>query len=398
MVAWVRGRWAVSQKSKFIQTSFLYETWYNQCYSCHHRHVLLWLIFFHFLSYSFFKRRSTIATSENNSSLAPELPEKRKSYASTASSRASSVFSDPPSDPTCPLSPLSPSGNFIDSLGEKIPNPFPPESRGSSVSSESTLLATNSRPRVDDFASPSSNGYSYVSPPTSPRVPYDIVSSPSQSVASWVSESSYYSASSSFYAEDRSPKSPPLPKRDFVAGTMPMSSTPRNIDFFSRSLPTVIDSSPPLVPVKNRLTFSPSLDSRFISETTSSNTNPEMRFMSRDEPTTKPRTPVPIPRRGTVGSSSRPGLLSRSASDTSGQRLHLEGSGQERAPPPVKPRMSLQFASDQGLKTPPPKPPRPSQSSTPRAPPPKPKPYASKSAGSSPASKRKAENTEGKET
>ena len=208
-----------------------------------------------FLSYSFFKRRSTIATPENSSSLAPELPEKRKSYASTASSRASSVFSDPPSDPTCPLSPLSPSGNFIDSLGNKIPNPFPSESRGSSVSSESTLLATNSRPGVGDFASPSSNGYSYVSPPTSPRVPYDILSSPNQSVASWVSESSYYSASSSFDAEDRSPKSPPPPKRDFLAETMPMSSTPRNLDFFSRSLPTVIDSSPPLVPVKNRLTF-----------------------------------------------------------------------------------------------------------------------------------------------
>ena len=351
-----------------------------------------------FLSYSFFKRRSTIATPENSSSLAPDLPEKRKSYASTASSRASSVFSDPPSDPTCPLSPLSPSGNFIDSLGNKIPNPFPPESRGSSVSSESTLLATNSRPGVGDFASSSSNGYSYVSPPTSPRVPYDIVSSPNQSVASWVSESSYYSASSSFDAEDRSPKSPLPPKRDFLAETMPMSSTPRNLDFFSRSLPTVIDSSPPLVPVKNRLTFSSSVESRFISETTSSNTNSEMRFMSREEPTTKPRTPVPIPRRGTVGSSSRPGLLSRSASDTSGQRLLLEGSGQERVPPPVKPRMSLQFASDQGLKTPPPKPPRPSQSSTPRAPPPKPKPYASRSAGNSPTSKRKAENTEGKET
>ena len=270
-----------------------------------------------------------------------------------------------------------------------LQNPFPLESRKSSGSSTSTLSATTLRPGVGGFTSPGSsnsgaNGYSYVTPPTSPRVPYDYVSSPHETVASWVSENtSYFSASSSFDTDVLSPSSPPPLERGLNERAQPLSSTPRNLDLITGISPSNKDSTPPLVP--------------FTSGVTSSNTNLETRQVSRDEPVPKSRTPVPIPRRGTVSSSSRPtGSLSRSVSDASDARLNF--AERDNPPPPVKPRKSLHFPADQGPKSPPPKPPRTSQSPATKAPPPLPKPYVSKSVDSSPAAQRKAVNSERKET
>lgn len=358
----------------------------------------------HLFLFFFFQRHATLTPSSDDFSLAPpELPEKRKSYASTTSSRASSVFSDTAPDPTCPMSPLSPSGHFSDRMGNMLTNPYPLDSRHSSGSSTSTLSATAPRPRVGDFEltgtnTNGSNGYSYVTPPTSPRVPYDCVSSPHEAVASWVSENtSYFSTSSSFHGDVLSPRAPSLPNRGLNKGAQLPSSTPRNIDLITEMSPTKEDSTPPLRPFKGRQTFSSLIESWSVSETsssvTSSTTMSESRVMSRDEPAPKPRTPypVPIPRRGTMGASSRPGgSLSRSVSDASDDR--------GKAPPPVLPRKSMYVTTEQSSKTPPPKPPRPSQSPITKPPPPLPKPYASKSASNSPTGQRKAVNSERKET
>lgn len=343
---------------------------------------------------------------EDDSSLAPVplLPEKRKSYASTTSSRASSVFSDSAPDHTCPLSPFSPSNSTATQQF------FPRDSRGSSVpsgSSISTLSPTTPRPGgfANNGSSPSGpNGYSYVTPPTTPsypQVPYDYVSSPNASVASWVSEStSYFSASSSFHSDILSPGSPP--RRGFNTGTQPLSSTPQNVDLFAGTSPTKNDSTPPLIPLKEKQNFSTSVEkveSWSFSQTMSTVTS-STRVGSRDE-SPKPCTPpVPAPRRNTVNLSGRP-TVSRSVSDVSDGRMNVYGLGQQVNPPPVKPRKSLHFPPDQSIKSPPPKPPRPSQSTN-RQPPPKPKPYASKSAESSPATQRKPLNdippSEGKGT
>lgn len=293
-------------------------------------------------------------------------------------------------------------------MGNRISSPFPLETRGSSGSSISTLSATTPRPGVGGFTSPRSsgtNGYSYVTPPTSPRVLYDHVSSPHESVASWMSENtSYFSAmASSFDGDVLSPGSSPLPQREFDAGMQPLSSTPRNLDLIAETSLTKKESTPPLFPFKGKQTFSASVESWSYSETTytltSSSTNLESRSVSRDEPAARPRTPVPIPRRGTVGPSSKPtGSLSRSVSDASNGRSIVHGSSRDKTPPPVKPRKSLHFPADQGPKSPPPKPPRPPQSPATKAPPPLPKPYASKSADNSPSAQRKAVNSERKET
>lgn len=334
----------------------------------------------------------TLVSPDDDSSLspAPVLPEKRKSYASTTSSRASSVFSDSAPDHTCPLSPFSPSNNS-DRLGNATQQFFPRDSRGSSMpsgSSISTLSPTT--PRTGGFAydgssSSGPNGYSYVTPPTTPvypQTPYDYVSSPTASVASWVSENtSYFSASSSFSSDILSPESPP--RRGFNSGMQP-SSTPQNVDLFAGTSPTKNDSTPPLIPLKGKQNLSTSVQKvESWSETTSTVTS-STRVESRDE-SGKPRTPVPAPRRSTVNSSS----LSRSVSDVSDERVNVHGLGQRATPPPITPRKSLHFPADHGgIKSPPPKPPRPSQSST-KQPPPKPKPYASKSAETSPVTQRK---------
>ena len=350
----------------------------------------------------------TLLSSEDDASSAPLLPEKRKSYASTTSSRASSVFSDSVPDPTCPMSPFSPSN----SLGNSTEKFFSRDPRGSSVpsgSSVSTLSPTTPRPGVlasDGYSSSGANGYSYVTPPTTPtypRVPYDDVSSANASVASWVSESTNYLSASSFDSEFLSPGSPP--KRGFITGTQTPSSTPQNVDFLAGTSPTKNDSTPPLIPSKGQENVSTSVqrvESWSYSETTSTVTS-STRVESRDEPA-KPRAPVPAPRRNTPTSSNRP-TVSRSVSDASDGRLNAHGLGQEVTPPPIMPRKSLHFPADNSLKSPPAKPPRPSQSAN-RLPPPMPKPYASKSAESSPAAQRKALNTdmqdippsEGKET
>lgn len=333
---------------------------------------------------------------DSNSAPVPLLPEKRKSYASTTSSRASSVFSDSVPDPTCPLSPFSPSN----SLGNSTQKFFSRDPRGSSVpsgSSVSTLSPTTPQPGTfasDGYSSSGANGYSYVTPPTTPthpRVPYDDVSSTNASVASWVSESTNYFSASSFDSEFLSPGSPP--KRDFNTGMPPPLSTPQNVDFLAGTSPTKNDSTPPLIPSKGHENVSTSVqkvESWSYSETTSTVTS-STRVGSRDE-SAKPRAPVPAPRRNTSTSSNRP-TVSRSASDASDGRLNARGLGQEVTPPPVVPRQSLHFPADNSLKSPPPKPPRPSQSAN-RLPPPMPKPYASKSAESSPAAQRKAHNTD----
>lgn len=333
---------------------------------------------------------------DSNSAPVPLLPEKRKSYTSTASSRASSVFSDSVPDPTCPLSPFSPSN----SLGNSTQKFFSRDPRGFSVpsgSSVSTISPTTPRQGVltsDGYNSSGANGYSYVTPPstpTYPRVPYDDVSSPSASVASWVSESTNYFSASSFDSDFMSPGSPP--KRGFNTGMEPSSSTPQNVDFFAETSPTKNDSTPPLIPSKGHddaSTFVQKVEGWSYSETTSTMTS-STKVGSRDE-SAKPRTPVPAPRRNTLSSSNRP-TVSRSPSDTPDGWLNAHGLGQDVTPPPVMPRKSLYFPADNSPKSPPPKPPRPSQSAS-RLPPPMPKPYAPKSTENSPAAQREALNTD----
>lgn len=328
--------------------------------------------------------------SDDNSGLAPELPEKRKSYASTTSSRASSVFSDT-TDATCPLSPLSPSGHFNDKMGNVLSSPYPVGARRSSASSTSTLSATTLRPGVEGFMSPGSNtsgqnGYSYVTPPTSPRVPNDCVSSSHEVVSSWVSENTTYfsAASSSFNAGGLS------------EGTQPVPSTPRNIDLDLLGQPSpMMDATPPDVPSKFTQTFSSSVESWSTSEMMSVVTSSTTTLESRDEAGQKPRTPVPLPRRGIVSASNKPaGVISRSVSDAS----DLVFTGRDKTPPPVMPRKTLHFGADQGPTSPPPKPPRPSQTPAARQPPVYPKPYVSKSVDNSPTMQRKVLEPERKET
>jgi len=323
------------------------------------------------------------------------LPEKRKSYASTPSSRASSVFSDSVPDPTCPLSPFSPSN----SLGRSTQQFFARDPRGSSLpssSSVSTISPATPRQGVhtsDGYNSSGANGYSYVTPPSTPypRVPCDDVSSPSASVASWVSDSTNYFSASSFDSDFMSPGSPP--KRGFNTGLEPLSSTLPNVDFLAGTSPPKNDSTPPLIPSKghdNASTFVQKVEGWSCSEMTSTVTS-STRVGSRDE-SAKPRTPVPAPRRITLTSSNRP-TISRSASDASDGRLNAHGLGRDDTPPPVMPRKSLYSPADNSPKSPPPKPPRPSQSAN-RLPPPMPKPYAPKSTENSPAAQRKAFNTD----
>ena len=330
----------------------------------------------------FLQRPVTLVSPEDdsNSGPVPLLPEKRKSYASTASSRASSVFSDSVPDPTCPLSPFSSSN----SPGNSTQNPFSLDPGGSSVpsgSSVSTLSPTTPRQGVlasDGYISSGTNGYSYVTPPSTP-----IYSS--SSVASWVSESTNYFSTSSFNSELMSPGSPP--KQGFDTGTQPPSSTPHNFDFLAETSPAKNDSTPPLLPSKGHENSSTSMQkvgSWSYSETTSTITS-SANVGSREE-SAKPRTPVPAPRRNTLTSSNRP-TVSRTVFDASDEL------GQEVTPPPVMPRKSLHFPADNRPKSPPAKPPRPSQSAN-RLPPPIPKPYASKLAGNSPSAQRETLNTD----
>lgn len=333
---------------------------------------------------------------DSNSAPVPLLPEKRKSYASTASSRASSVFSDSVPDPTCPLSPFSPSN----SLGNSTQKFFSRDPRGSSVpsgSSVSTISPTTPQQGIlasDGYNSSSANGYSYVTPPSTPiypRVPYGDVSSANSSVASWVSESTNYFSASSFDSDFMSPGSPP--KRGLNMGMDPSSSTPQNVDFFTGTPPTNNDSTQPLIPSKGRdsaSTFFKNVEGWSYSETTSTVTS-STNVGSRDE-SAKPRTPVPAPRRNTLTSSNRP-TGSRSASDASDGRLNVQDLGLDVTPPPVMPRKSLHISADNSPKSPPPKPPRPSQSAN-RLPPPMPKPYASRSTENSAAAQRKVLNTD----
>ena len=275
------------------------------------------------------------------------------------------------------------------------------DSRGSTLPSGSTSSTVSlGTPRAGPFTTPrpsvsGPNNYSYVTPPTtptSPRVPYDYVSSPSESVASWVSNSTqYFSASSSFDSDILSPGTPPKRPLNTDAPPHLPSSLPQNVDLLATS-PMKDDSTSPLIPFKGTHDFSSSVEKieRFsffetMSTVTTSTVMSSTEMESVDQ-TVKPRTPVPVPRRNTTNpSSGQPaGSLSGSCSDVSagnkGPRLVT--------PPPIKPRRTTSFSSDQGPKSPPPpKPPRPSQA---REPPPKPKPYASRSVDNSPVVKRKA--------
>lgn len=340
----------------------------------------------------------TFAEDDSNSEPVPVLPEKRKSYASTASSRASSsVFSDTASDFSSPMSPSVPL-KFQKQFPDRLPvGSSTRDSRGSTLPSGSTSSTISlGTPRPGSFTAPRPSGsgpnnYSYVTPPSSPRVPYDYVSSPSESVASWVSNSTqYFSASSSFDSDIFSPGTPPKRESNIDVPPPSPSSISRSVDLLATS-PTKNDSTPPLIPFKGTHHFSTSVEmveTFSFSETTLTGTSTmtsSTEEESVDQPV-KPRTPVPVPRRNTISpSSSRPtGSLSRSRSDVSDGN---QGPGRV-TPPPIKPRKSTSLSSDQGPKSPPPpKPPRPSQA---REPPPKPKPYASRSVENSPAVQRKA--------
>ena len=362
--------------------------------------LLIFLLTDCVLSLLSFKRPDTLtfAEDDSNSEPVPVLPEKRKSYASTTSSRASSsVFSDTASDFPSPMSP---------SVPLKFQKQFPDrlqvgsstrDSRGSTLPSGSTSSTISlGTPRPGSFTAPRPSGsgpnnYSYVTPPSSPRVPYDYVSSPNESVASWVSNSTqYFSASSSFDSDIFSPGTPPKRESNIDVPPPSPSSISRSVDLLATS-PTKNDSTPPLIPFKGTHHFSTSVEkveTFSFSETTLTGTSTmtsSTEEESVDQPV-KPRTPVPVPRRNTMSpSSSRPtGSLSRSRSDVSDGN---QGPGRV-TPPPIKPRKSTSLSSDQGPKSPPPpKPPRPSQA---REPPPKPKPYASRSVENSPAVQRKA--------
>lgn len=335
---------------------------------------------------------------DDDSGLAPELPEKRKSYLSNASSRtsrASSVFSDSAPDQSCPLSPFSPSGHFSDKMGNTLRSPFPLDSRGSSGSSTSTLSVSTPRRDVGGVPSSSSNNnsYSYVTPPSSPLVPYDKVTSPRDSVASWMSENTSYFSASSFNSDIISPGSPPVSELELGNGEPSLTLTPQNLDLVTEASPNVNDLTPPLAPVRALQTFGSPVESWSFSEATSAvtsvTTRSESRVVSRES-----RTPVPIPRRGTVGAFSRPrGLLSRSFSDVT----DFVATRSDKVPPPVMPRKSM---IDPSSMSPPPKPPRPSQSSAATKPaPPLPKPYASKAMDDSFSSiQGKTVNSERKET
>ncbi|XP_074619689.1 dedicator of cytokinesis protein 1-like isoform X2 [Acropora palmata] len=312
--------------------------------------------------------------------LVPQLPEKRKSYASTASltSRESSVFSDTASDHPSPSSPLSPSGQFSDKMEYILRNPYTLDSRGSSGSSTQTLSLSTARRDAEGIAFPSSNsnGYNFVTPPSSPRVLVDNVYS-GDSVATWVSESKSYYSESSFDSDALSPGSPPLSKLDLDNGAQQLTSTPRSVDLAGQESPKEDRSTPQSSSLRGSETFSSSTRSLLISETTSTmssiTTQSESKIVSREESLSKSRTPVPVPRRSTYSASNRPaGLFSRSPSNAT----DFAASRREATPPQVIPRKP---GVDSSSLSPPPKPPRPSQFGSPRrAPPVVPKPYASK--------------------
>lgn len=266
-----------------------------------------------------------------------------------------------------------------------------------SGSTSSTVSLGTSRAGPFTTPRPSASGpnnYGYITPPTtptSPRVPYDYLSSPSESVASWVSNNTqYFSASSSFDSDNLSPGTPPKRPFNTDAPSPSPSSLPRNVDLLATT-PTKDDSTPPLIPYKGTHHLSSSVEkveifsfSESTSMVTASTVTTSTEMESVDQ-TVKPRTPVPIPRRNTMSpSSSQPvGSLSGSRSDVSDSN---QGPGLV-TPPPIKPRRTTSFSSDHGPKSPPPpKPPRPSQA---REPPQKPKPYASRSVDDSPVVERR---------
>lgn len=320
--------------------------------------------------------------SQEDAGLAPELPEKRKSYASSASltSRESSVFSDTASDHPSPSSPMSPSGQFNDKMGNILRNPYPLDSRGSSGSSTSTLSLATARRDTEGIAFPSSNsnGYNFVTPPSSPRVLVDNVYS-RDTVASWVSESTSYFSESSFDSDALSPGSPPLSKQVLDNGSQQLTSTPRSVDLAGQESPKEDRSTPQSSSLRGSVTISTSTRSLLISETTSTmssiTTQSESKIVSREESLSKSRTPVPVPRRSTYSPSNRlAGLYPRSPSNAT----DVAASRREITPPQFIPRKP---GVDSSSLSPPPKPPRPLQFGPPRrAPPvpPLPKAYASK--------------------
>ena len=288
------------------------------------------------------------------------------------------MFSDTASDHPSPSSPLSPSGQFSDKMGNILRNPYTLDSRGSSGSSTQTLSLSTARRDAEGIAFPSSNsnGYNFVTPPSSPRVLVDNVYS-RDSVATWVSESKSYYSESSFDSDALSPGSPPLSKLDLDNGAQQLTSTPRSVDLAGQESPKEGRSTPQSSSLRGSETFSSSTRSLLISETTSTmssiTTQSESKIVSREESLSKSRTPVPVPRRSTYSASNRPAdLFSRSPSSAT----DVAASRREITPSQVIPRKP---GVDSSSLSPPPKPPRHSQFGSPRrAPPVLPKPYASK--------------------
>lgn len=288
------------------------------------------------------------------------------------------MFSDTASDHPSPSSPLSPSGQFSDKMGNILRNPYTLDSRGSSGSSTQTLSLSTARRDAEGIAFPSSNsnGYNFVTPPSSPRVLVDNVYS-RDSVATWVSESKSYYSESSFDSDALSPGSPPLSKLDLDNGAQQLTSTPRSVDLAGQESPKEDRSTPQSSSLRGSETFSSSTRSVLISETTSTmssiTTQSESKIVSREESLSMSRTPVPVPRRSTYSALNRPaGLFSRSPSNAT----DVAASRREITPPQLIPRKP---GVDSSSLSPPPKPPRHSQFGPPRrAPPVLPKPYTSK--------------------
>ena len=272
------------------------------------------------------------------------------------------MFSDTASDHPSPSSPLSPSGQFSDKMGNILRNPYTLDSRGSSESSTQTLSLSTARRDAEDIAFPSSNsnGYNFVTPPSSPRVLVDNVYS-RDSVATWVSESKSYYSESSFDSDALSPGSPPLSKLDLDNGAQQLTSTPRSVDLGGQESPKEDRSTPQSSSLRGSETFS------------SSTNQSDSKIVSREESLSRSRTPVPVPRRSTYSASNIPaGVFSRSPSNAT----DVAASRREITPPQVIPRKP---GVDSSALSPPPKPPRHSQFGPPRRPPPVlPKPYASK--------------------
>lgn len=269
-------------------------------------------------------------------------------------------------------------------MGDILRSPYPPDSRGSSGSSSSTLSLATSGQDVEGIAFPrsNSNGYNFVTPPSSPRALVDNVDS-RNAVTSWVSESTSYFSASSFDSDALSPGSPPLSHQDLDNGTKQLTSTTQSVDLAGQESPKEDRSTPQSASLMGSETFSSSTRSFLISETTSTmssvTTQSESKIVSREQSIPKPRTPVPVPRRSTFSPSNRPAeFFSRSPSNAT----DVAASRREMTPPQVIPRKP---GVDLSSRSPPAKPPRPSQFGSPRrAPPVLPKPYASKTGDDSP--------------